>query len=41
VRRLSNLQSKLKEMGSGLDTASIQKVQLGLAGYDPENILYT
>jgi diaminopimelate decarboxylase len=32
----------LKEMGSGLDTVSIQEVMLGLhAGYEPEKIFYT
>lgn len=32
----------LKEMGSGLDTVSIQEVLLGLhAGYEPEKIFYT
>lgn len=32
----------LREMGSGLDTVSIQEVLLGLhAGYDPEKIFYT
>ncbi len=32
----------LKEIGSGLDTVSIQEVQLGLlAGFSPEKIIYT
>src|SRR3954471_17039641 len=32
----------LKNMGSGLDTVSIQEVKLGLhAGFTPENIIYT
>src|SRR5690606_630371 len=31
-----------KELGSGLDTVSIQEVQLGLkAGFAPEDIIYT
>lgn len=44
VKALSNI-SVLKlfnEMGSGLDTVSIQEVQLGLkAGFKPEDIIYT
>ncbi|MBD10872.1 MAG: diaminopimelate decarboxylase [Winogradskyella sp.] len=44
VKALSNI-SVLKlfnTMGSGLDTVSIQEVQLGLkAGFKPENIIYT
>lgn len=32
----------LRGLGSGLDTVSIQEVQLGLmAGYDPQDIIYT
>jgi diaminopimelate decarboxylase len=44
VKALSNLSvlKLLKQMGSGLDTVSIQEVQLGLlAGFSPENIIYT
>ncbi|UUC45275.1 diaminopimelate decarboxylase [Flavobacterium cerinum] len=44
VKALSNLSvlKLLKKMGSGLDTVSIQEVQLGLlAGYTPESIIYT
>jgi diaminopimelate decarboxylase len=44
MKALSNIAilQLLKEMGSGLDTVSIQEVQLGLhAGYDPEKIFYT
>ena len=44
MKALSNVAilKLLKEMGSGLDTVSIQEVQLGLhAGYDPEKIFYT
>jgi diaminopimelate decarboxylase len=45
MKALSNVAvlQLLKEMGAGLDTVSIQEVQLGLhAGYEPEkNILYT
>lgn len=44
MKALSNVAilQLLKEMGSGLDTVSIQEVQLGLhAGYDPEKIFYT
>lgn len=44
VKALSNISvlKLLKQMGSGLDTVSIQEVQLGLlAGYSPEKIIYT
>jgi diaminopimelate decarboxylase len=44
MKALSNVAilQLLKEMGSGIDTVSIQEVQLGLhAGYDPEKIFYT
>lgn len=44
VKALSNISvlKLLKEMGSGLDTVSIQEVQLGLyAGFAPEKIIYT
>jgi len=44
MKALSNVAilQLLKEMGSGLDTVSIQEVQLGLhAGYAPEKIFYT
>jgi diaminopimelate decarboxylase len=44
MKALSNVAilQLLKEMGAGLDTVSIQEVQLGLhAGYDPEKIFYT
>ncbi|WP_339919823.1 diaminopimelate decarboxylase [uncultured Flavobacterium sp.] len=44
MKALSNVAilQLLKEMGSGLDTVSIQEVLLGLhAGYDPEKIFYT
>lgn len=44
VKALSNLSvlKLLKKMGSGLDTVSIQEVQLGLlAGFTPERIIYT
>jgi diaminopimelate decarboxylase len=43
-KALSNISvlKLLKQMGSGLDTVSIQEVQLGLlAGYSPETIIYT
>ena len=44
VKALSNI-SVLKlfnSLGSGIDTVSIQEVQLGLkAGFKPENIIYT
>ncbi|KAF2518811.1 diaminopimelate decarboxylase [Flavobacterium salilacus subsp. salilacus] len=44
VKALSNISvlKLLKQLGSGLDTVSIQEVQLGLmAGYLPEKIIYT
>lgn len=44
VKALSNISvlKFLKQLGSGLDTVSIQEVQLGLmAGYAPEKIIYT
>ncbi|TPD67002.1 diaminopimelate decarboxylase [Flavobacterium microcysteis] len=44
VKALSNISilKLLKELGSGLDTVSIQEVQLGLyAGFEPEKIIYT
>jgi len=44
VKALSNVAvlQLLKQMGSGLDTVSIQEVQLGLhAGFMPEKIIYT
>ncbi len=44
VKALSNISilKILKEMGSGLDTVSIQEVQLGLhAGFSPDKIIYT
>ncbi|MGH2664269.1 diaminopimelate decarboxylase [Flavobacterium sp.] len=44
VKALSNISilKLLKEMGSGLDTVSIQEVQLGLhAGFTPDKIIYT
>lgn len=44
VKALSNISilKLLKQMGSGLDTVSIQEVQLGLlAGYSPDMIIYT
>lgn len=44
VKALSNISvlKLLKEMSSGLDTVSIQEVQLGLlAGFSPEKIIYT
>ncbi len=44
VKALSNIAvlKLLKELGSGLDTVSIQEVQLGLlAGFDPKDIIYT
>lgn len=44
VKALSNVSilKLLKEMGSGLDTVSIQEVQLGLhAGFSPDRIIYT
>jgi diaminopimelate decarboxylase len=44
VKALSNISvlKLLKQMGSGLDTVSIQEVQLGLlAGFPPDSIIYT
>jgi diaminopimelate decarboxylase len=44
VKALSNISilKLLKQMGSGLDTVSIQEVQLGLhAGFLPDKIIYT
>ncbi len=44
MKALSNIAilQLLKDMGSGLDTVSIQEVQLGLhAGYEPSRIFYT
>ena len=44
VKALSNISilQLLKQMGSGLDTVSIQEVKLGLhAGFSPEKIIYT
>lgn len=44
VKALSNISvlKLLKQLGSGLDTVSIQEVQLGLlAGYSPDRIIYT
>jgi diaminopimelate decarboxylase len=44
VKALSNVAilRLLKQMGSGLDTVSIQEVKLGLhAGFPPEKIIYT
>ncbi len=44
VKALSNISilKLLKNVGAGLDTVSIQEVQLGLhAGFVPENIIYT
>lgn len=44
AKALSNISvlKLLKQMGSGLDTVSIQEVQLGLiAGFAPEKIIYT
>jgi diaminopimelate decarboxylase len=44
VKALSNISilKLLKQMGSGLDTVSIQEVQLGIiAGFSPEKIIYT
>ena len=44
VKALSNIAvlQLLKQIGSGLDTVSIQEVQLGLyAGFTPEKIIYT
>ena len=44
VKALSNISvlKVLKRLGSGLDTVSIEEVQLGLyAGFDPSEIMYT
>ena len=44
MKALSNVAilQLLREMGSGLDTVSIQEVMLGLhAGYEPDRIFYT
>src|ERR1051325_11437043 len=44
VKALSNISilKLLRTLGSGLDTVSIQEVQLGLmAGYTPDKIIYT
>ena len=44
VKALSNVSvlKYLKSLGSGLDTVSLQEVQLGLhAGFDPKDIIYT
>lgn len=44
VKALSNVSilNYLKSLGAGLDTVSIQEVQLGLyAGFDPKDIIYT
>lgn len=44
VKALSNVSvlKQFKNMGSGLDTVSIQEVLLGLkAGFDPKDIIYT
>lgn len=44
VKALSNISilKLFKSLGSGLDTVSIQEVQLGLkAGFDPSRIIYT
>ena len=44
VKALSNVSilKFLKNLGSGLDTVSIQEVQLGLhAGFQPKDIIYT
>jgi len=44
VKALSNISvlKLLKEVGSGLDTVSIQEVELGLlAGFSPDRIIYT
>ena len=44
VKALSNINilSYFKKLGAGLDTVSIQEVQLGLAsGVSPEKIIYT
>ena len=44
VKALSNINilKVLKDLNSGLDTVSVQEVQLGLkAGYDPQDIIFT
>ena len=44
VKALSNISilKVLKELGSGLDTVSIEEVQLGLhAGFEPHEIIFT
>src|SRR6187402_272503 len=44
VKALSNVAvlQLMKQIGAGLDTVSIQEVQLGLhAGFAPEKIIYT
>lgn len=44
VKALSNVSilNYLKNLGAGLDTVSIQEVQLGLySGFDPKDIIYT
>ena len=44
VKALSNISvlKLFKTLGSGIDTVSIQEVQLGLkAGFEPENIIFT
>ena len=44
VKALSNISilSFLKELGSGLDTVSIQEVELGIkAGFSPDKIIFT
>ena len=44
VKALSNISvlKLFKQLGSGLDTVSIQEVELGLrAGFDPEQIIFT
>ncbi|MDK2770835.1 MAG: diaminopimelate decarboxylase [Flavobacterium sp.] len=44
AKALSNISilKVLKQLGSGLDTVSIEEVQLGLhAGFDPKEIMYT
>ena len=44
VKALSNISvlKFMKKLGTGLDTVSIQEVELGLmAGFDPKKIIYT
>ncbi len=44
VKALSNINilKVFKQLGSGLDTVSVQEVQLGLkAGFNPQNIIFT